>query len=86
MPPSPGKIPIKIPRQTPNTKYKKCVSILEKALKEGHEVKELYNNLGIAYYATKDNVSAKEMFEQAIKIDPDYVHATDNLKNINKSE
>ena len=69
-----------------NTKYKKCVSILEKALKEGHEVKELYNNLGIAYYATKDNVSAKEMFEQAIKIDPDYVHATDNLKNINKSE
>ena len=68
-----------------NTKYKKCVSILEKALKEGHEVKELYNNLGIAYYATKDNVSAKEMFEQAIKIDPEYAHAIDNLNNINKS-
>ena len=68
-----------------NTKYKKCVSILEKALKEGHEVKELYNNLGIAYYSTKDNVSAKEMFEQAIKIDPEYAHAIDNLNNINKS-
>ena len=68
-----------------NTNYKKCVSILEKALKEGHEVKELYNNLGIAYYATKDNVSAKEMFEQAIKIDPEYAHAIDNLNNINKS-
>ena len=50
------------------------------------KVKELYNNLGIAYYATKDNVKAKSMFEQAIKLDPNYIHALDNLKNINNSE
>lgn len=67
-----------------NTKYKKCVSILEKAIKEGIEVKELYNNIGIAYYATKDNEKAKSMFELAIKIDPSYTHALDNLNNINK--
>ena len=41
------------------------------------------DSLGIAYYATKDNIKAKLMFEQAIKLDPDYGHALDNLKNIN---
>ncbi len=67
-----------------NTKYKKCVSILEQALSEGIQVKELYNNIGIAYYATKDNIKAKSMFELAIKMDPTYTHALDNLENINK--
>ena len=69
-----------------NTRYKKCVEILEEAFDKNIKVKELYNNLGIAYYATKDNVKAKSMFELAIKLDPDYVHAIDNLKNINNSE
>ena len=66
-----------------NTKYKKCVQILEEALDKDIKVKELYNNLGIAYYATKDNTKARKMFEQAIELDPDYGHALDNLKNIN---
>ena len=66
-----------------NTKYKKCVKVLEEAFDKDIKVKELYNNLGIAYYATKDNVKAKSMFEQAIKLDPNYIHALDNLKNIN---
>ena len=66
-----------------NTKYKKCVEILEEAFDKELKVKELYNNLGIAYYATKDNVKAKTMFEHAIKLDPNYAHALDNLKNIN---
>ena len=69
-----------------NTKYKKCVKILEEAFDKDIKVKELYNNLGIAYYATKDNVKAKSMFELAIKLDPKYVHALDNLKNINELE
>ena len=69
-----------------NTKYKKCVTVLEEAFDKDIKVKELYNNLGIAYYATKDNVKAKSMFELAIKLDPNYVHALDNLKNINNSE
>tara|TARA_X000001036_G_scaffold369109_1_gene355059 strand:+ start:18 stop:782 length:765 start_codon:yes stop_codon:yes gene_type:complete len=67
-----------------NTKYKKCVQVLEEAIDKDIKVKELYNNLGIAYYATKDNVRAKSMFEHAIKIDPEYIHALDNLSNINK--
>ena len=66
-----------------NTKYKKCVQILEEALDKDIKVKELYNNLGIAYYATKDNIKAKTMFEHAIKLDSNYGHALDNLKNIN---
>ena len=69
-----------------NTKYKKCVKILEEAFDKDIKVKELCNNLGIAYYATKDNVKAKSMFELAIKLDPKYVHALDNLKNINELE
>tara|TARA_Y100000389_G_scaffold198316_1_gene234622 strand:+ start:1413 stop:2186 length:774 start_codon:yes stop_codon:yes gene_type:complete len=69
-----------------NTRYKKCVEILEEAFDKNIKVKELYNNLGIAYYATKDNVKAKSMFELAIKLDPHYVHAIDNLRNINTSE
>ena len=66
-----------------NTKYKKCVKVLEEAFDKDIKVKELYNNLGIAYYATKDNIKAKSMFELAIKLDPNYGHALDNLKNIN---
>ena len=54
-----------------------------KALDKNIKVKELYNNLGIAYYATKDNIKAKTMFEHAIKLDSNYGHALDNLKNIN---
>jgi len=69
-----------------NTKYKKCVEILEEAFSKDIKVKELYNNLGIAYYATKDNVKAKSMFELAIKLDPKYIHALDNLKKINELE
>ena len=69
-----------------NTKYKKCVEILEEAFSKDIKVKELYNNLGIAYYATKDNEKAKSMFELAIKLDPKYIHALDNLKNINELE
>ena len=69
-----------------NTKYKKCVKVLEEAFDKDIKVKELYNNLGIAYYATKDNVKSKSMFELAIKLDPKYVHALDNLKNIHELE
>ena len=69
-----------------NTKYKKCVEILEEALDKNIKVKELYNNLGIAYYATKDNTKAKTMFEHAIKIDPTYNHALDNLKNMENAD
>ena len=54
--------------------------------KKDIKVKELYNNLGIAYYATKENIKAKTMFEHAIKIDPDYAHASDNLKNMQNAD
>ena len=69
-----------------NTKYKKCVEILEKALSESIEAKELYNNLGIAYLATKENAKSKSMFESALKIDSNYKPALDNLKNLNNIE
>ena len=43
-----------------------------------------YNNLGIAYLATKDNEKSKSMFEEALKIDPTYKPALDNLENLEK--
>ena len=69
-----------------NTKYKKCVEILERAISESIEAKELYNNLGIAYLAIKENAKSKSMFELALKIDSNYKPALDNLKNLNNIE
>ncbi len=65
-----------------NVKYKKCVETLEQALDKKIEAKELYNNLGIAYLATKNNEKSKEMFKLALKIDNAYKPALDNLKNL----
>ena len=65
-----------------NTKYKKCVETLEVALKKGINAKELFNNLGIAYLARKEIDKSKSMFEEALKIDPEYNPALDNIKNL----
>ncbi len=65
-----------------NTKYKKCVETLESALSKNIIAKELMNNLGIAYLATKENDKSKNMFEKALEIDPEYKPALDNLENI----
>ena len=67
-----------------NTKYKKCVETLEEALGKDLRTKELLNNLGIAYLATKENEKSKSMFEEALKIDPNYKPALDNLTNLEK--
>ena len=69
-----------------NTKYKKCAEVLERALSESVEAKELYNNLGIAYLATKENTKSKSMFELALKIDSNYKPAIDNLRNLENIE
>ncbi len=69
-----------------NTKYKKCVKVLEEAIKKQLKTKELLNNLGIAYLATKENEKSKSMFEDALKIDPNYKPALDNLENLAKIE
>jgi len=69
-----------------NTKYKKCVEVLEEALNNNVTSKELYNNLGIAYYATKDNIAAKTMFKNALEIDNSYKPAIDNIKNMENVE
>jgi len=69
-----------------NTKYKKCVKVLEEALKKQLKSKELLNNLGIAYLATKENEKSKSMFEKALEIDPSYKPAIDNLENLRNIE
>ena len=65
-----------------NTKYKKCVDVLEKALAEKIQAKELYNNLGIAYCARKNSEKSKSMFESALELDSEYRPALDNLANL----
>ena len=69
-----------------NTKYKKCVSVLEQALNKQIKSKEIFNNLGIAYLATKENDKSKMMFEEALSIDSSYKPALDNLENIKTAE
>ena len=46
-----------------------CNSLRNKRIEKGYKSKELLNNLGIAYLATKDNTKSKMMFEEALKID-----------------
>ncbi len=65
-----------------NTKYKKCVETLEAAIKKDIKAKELMNNLGIAYLGRKENDKSRSMFEEALKIDPEYKPSLDNLKNL----
>ena len=65
-----------------NTKYKKCVETLEDAVTKNIKTKELLNNLGIAYLAIKQNEKSKKMFEDALKIDPEYKPSLDNLENL----
>ena len=67
-----------------NTKYKKCVKTLEEALSKQLGTKEIFNNLGIAYLATKENEKSKSMFEEALRIDPSYKPALDNLESLEK--
>ena len=64
-----------------NPKFK-LSRIIEEDFDKEIKVKKLYNNLGIAYYAIKDNVKVKKIFEYVIKIDPSYNYAIDNFKNI----
>ena len=52
------------------------------AIEKEIKTKELLNNLGIAYLATKQNDKSKAMFEAALQIDPEYKPAKDNLENI----
>ena len=66
-----------------NPKFKlsrKIEEVFDKEIK----FKELKNNLGITYYATKDNVRFKKIFKYSIETDSRYNHAIDNLKNIIK--
>ena len=62
---------------------KRAISVIDK-INHVLRLKELLNNLGIAYLATKENEKSKSMFEQARKNDPSNKPALDNLKNLEK--
>jgi Flp pilus assembly protein TadD len=43
------------------------------------ELSEPYNNLGILQFQAGDFLSAKSSFESALKVQPDFVNAMENL-------
>ncbi len=54
----------------------------EKAVAAGSKNAETLNNLGVAYHRTARPEDARQCFERALELDPDFVDASNNLQRI----
>ena len=54
-------------------------SVLESALKQAPDDASLYSNLGVVYQAQGEKELARQMFEKAIQLRPDWQTPQDNL-------
>jgi len=55
---------------------------LEKAVALGSETAETWNNLGVAYHRIARHDDARQCFEKALELDPDFGDASSNLQRI----
>ena len=62
--------------------FNEAISSLNELVDMGIATKEVYNSLGVSYKGLDDTKNAISMFEEAIKIDKDFVLANENLKLI----
>ncbi|HRR27485.1 MAG TPA: tetratricopeptide repeat protein, partial [Acidobacteriota bacterium] len=56
-----------------------AVSRLEKARNLAPQIPEIHNNLGLAYLAVDRRHEARQCFEFALRLRPDYKNARENL-------
>ena len=61
-------------------RFNEAISSLNELVDMGIATKEVFNSLGVSYKGLNDTKSAISMFEEAIKIDKDFVLANENLK------
>ena len=64
-----------------NKMYESAVNVYKKALMK-RPVPALYYNLGVAYHAIGEHGKAKEMFREALELDPTYAEAAKSLEQI----
>ena len=67
--------------------YVKAISLLQKALKAAKDVEPenkalIYNALGYAYFAQEQYDLAIRQYKEALKLNPEYVIALNNLGNV----
>lgn len=65
-----------------NTKYDEAVKELEKVLKINPKNAEAYYNLGLIYENRTQGDKARDMYERALDIDPDYKLAKEHLNRL----
>lgn len=63
-------------------KFREAVAEFELAAKYNRDDEDVYYNLALAYARTGDKQSAKQNYQKALEIFPDYVEAHNNLGNI----
>jgi len=56
--------------------YQKCLKLVEQPFPD------LYNNMGIVFWKKGEKKKAEELFQLALKIDPEYVPAKKNLEEL----
>ena len=65
-----------------NMKYDHAITEFNRALELNRENPEIYYNLGLAYEGKSDRDSAREMYEKALVINPEYAIAREHLDRI----
>jgi Tfp pilus assembly protein PilF len=66
-----------------NSKFKDALIHLNELLDMGLESKEVFNSLGVTYKGLDDDEKAKEMFNKALKLDPNFDLAKKNIDSLN---
>ena len=67
-----------------HNKLDKALNILEISLNKNKTFKEIYLNIGYIYLLKKEYTKSENNLKKAIKLDPDYLKAFENLLLLNQ--
>ena len=66
-----------------NQRYDDAIKYLKELVDDERATKEVFNSLGVAYKGLGDDDKAREMFNEALKLDSDFQLAKGNLESLN---